>query len=68
MQDAKKSIEDEKKVIADKDKEDSAIGKNPFVMIGVGIASGAMLAANLIAPGIGLLGVTILFTQVFHVF
>ena len=64
----KKTIDDQQKVIAEKDKEASSIGRNPFVMIGAGLASGALLAANLVAPGLGLLGATVLFTQVFKIF
>lgn len=64
----KKTIGDQDKVIEQKDKEASSIGRNPFVMIGAGIASGALMAANLFAPGLGVLGATVLFTQVFRIF
>lgn len=64
----KKTIGDQDKVIEQRDKEASALGRNPFVMIGAGVASGALMAVNLVAPGLGLLGATILFTQVFKIF
>lgn len=65
---AKSTITDQMKTIEKRDKEASSIGRNPFVMIGAGVASGALMAANLVAPGLGLLGATVLFTQVFKIF
>lgn len=43
------------KKTAEQDKQLSSVGRNPFVLIGVGTAGGALLAANIIAPGIGVL-------------
>lgn len=37
-------------------------------MIGAGLASGALMAANVVLPGVGLLLATVLFTQVFKIF
>lgn len=54
--------------IAKKDKELSRVGNNGFVMIGAGLASGALMAANVVLPGVGLLLATVLFTQVFKIF
>lgn len=65
---AKSQIVDQTKTIEEKDKEASSIGRNPFVMLGAGVAGGALMAVNLIAPGLGILGATILFTQVFRIF
>lgn len=61
-------ISNDNDAIAKKDKELGRIGNNGFVMIGAGIASGALLATNVILPGVGLLAFTVLFTQVFKIF
>lgn len=65
---AQTQLSDKDKEIQDKDKQLGRVGNNGFVMIGAGLASGALMAANVVLPGVGLLLATVLFTQVFKIF
>lgn len=65
---AKKQLSDSTAKVAEKDKELSSVGRNGYVLIGAGVAGGALIAANVVLPGVGLLVGVILLTQIFHVF
>lgn len=57
--DAQKALTDSQKQVLTKDKQLGSIGKNGFVMLGSGVAGGALIAANVIAPGVGILVVAV---------
>lgn len=65
---AKKDLAAQDALVDKKDKELSSVGRNGYVLVGAGVAGGALIAANVVLPGIGLVVGILLLTQVFHVF
>lgn len=55
LSDSQKALKDSQTQVISKDKQLGSIAKNGFVMLGAGTAGGALIAANIVAPGIGIL-------------
>lgn len=61
LSDSEKALKDSQTQVISKDKQLGSLSKNGFVMLGAGTAGGALIAANVVAPGIGLLVVAVVF-------
>lgn len=55
LSDTQIALKNSQTQVISKDKQLGSIGKNGFVMLGAGTAGGALIAANIVAPGIGIL-------------
>lgn len=61
LSDSEKALKDSQTQVISKDKQLGSLSKNGFVMLGAGTAGGALIAANVVAPGIGVLVVGLVF-------
>lgn len=59
--DAQTALAASQKQVISKDKQLGSVGRNSYIMLGSGVAGGALIAANVIAPGIGIIVVAAIF-------